>query len=282
MRFIARVRQLRSLPIAAMTILLVLVAGAILADVVAPYDPLTIDLANRLQPPVFQGGSWAHALGTDPTGRDILSRILHGSRVTLYIASTSLLLGAVAGTTLGLVAGYYGGLIDSVLMRAADLTISYPVYMLALVMAVTFGPSQVNIIVAVTIVLWARFARVVRGEALALRTRDYVALARIAGASPWRIVTRHMLPNVLNTVVVLASIQLGGVILIEAALSFLGAGVPPPAPAWGSMIAAGRDYVTTAWWVPTMPGLALMATVLCLNLLGDWLRDRLDPKLRQL
>jgi peptide/nickel transport system permease protein len=243
---------------------------------------MDIDLGRRLEPPIFAGGSWTYVLGTDGTGRDILSRILFGGRVSLYIAAASLAIGALAGTTAGLVAAYSGGKIDAILMRVADLTISFPIFLLALVMAVTWGPRDSNIIAAVAVILWARFARVLRGAGLALRRSDYIAFALVAGASPLRIITRHMLPNVANTLVVLASIQVGNVILTEAALSFLGAGVPPPAPAWGSMIATGLQYATTAWWVPTMPGLALVAAVLSLNLLGDWLRDRLDPRLRPL
>ncbi len=275
-------RRARSLPLLSLLLLVIVLAGAVFADFVAPHDPLKVDIANRLQPPVFQGGTWTHMLGTDGVGRDILSRILFGGRISLAIALTSLAVAAAVGTSAGLVAGYFGGKTDALIMRLADLTISFPMFLVALVMAVTLGPSAFNIVIAVSVVLWARFARVVRGEVLSLRSRGYVALAQISGASALRIIGRHILPNISNTVIVLASISLGGIILTEAALSFLGAGVSPPAPAWGSMIANSRGFVTTAWWVPTMPGLAIVAAVLAVNLGGDWLRDRLDPNLRDL
>ena len=275
-------QRARSLPFVSLLLLVVVVAGALLADFVAPHDPLKVDIANRLQPPVFQGGTWTHMLGTDGVGRDILSRILFGGRISLGIALTSLALGAAVGTSAGLAAGYVRGKTDAFVMRIADLTISFPMFLVALIMAITLGPSAFNIVIAVSVVLWARFARVVRGEVLSLRSRGYVALAQISGASSLRVIARHILPNISNTVIVLGSISLGGIILTEAALSFLGAGVSPPAPAWGSMIASGRGFVTTAWWVPTMPGLAIVAVVLAVNLGGDWLRDRLDPNLREL
>lgn len=273
---------LRDLPLASIAVLSILVGMALLAPVVAPHDPLDTNLPLRLRPPVFQGGSWAFPLGTDDAGRDMLSRVMFGARLSLAVAGASLLLGGVVGTTIGLVSGYAGGRADAVLMRITDLTISYPVILLALLLAAIFGPNVSNLVLAIAFVVWARFARVVRGEVLVLRELPYIALAQLAGAPPHRIVLRHVLPNVANTVMVLTSLQIGQVILVEASLSFLGAGVPPPEPAWGSMIALGRDFLLTAWWVPVMPGIAITATVLTLNLFGDWLRDRLDPRLQQL
>jgi peptide/nickel transport system permease protein len=180
------------------------------------------------------------------------------------------------------VAGYYGGRVDATLMRMTDATLSFPVILLALILAVTVGPSFANVVIAIAVILWARYARVIRGQVLTLMELDFIAQARIAGAGAWRIITRHLLPNTLNTLVVLVTLQIGYVIIVEASLSFLGAGIPPPTPAWGSMIAEGRDFVTSAWWVSCFPGLAILLVVLAFNLLGDWLRDTLDPKLRQL
>jgi peptide/nickel transport system permease protein len=182
----------------------------------------------------------------------------------------------------GLVAGYYGGRVDAVLMRLTDATMSFPVILLALILAVTVGPSFANVVIAIAVILWARYARVIRGQVLTLMELDFIAQARIAGAGAWRVISRHLLPNTLNTLVVLVTLQIGYVIIVEASLSFLGAGIPPPTPAWGSMIAEGREFVTSAWWVSFFPGLAIMLVVLAFNLLGDWLRDTLDPKLRQL
>jgi len=227
-------------------------------------------------------GTWAHPLGTDRLGRDMLARILYGARVSLAVGALAVLLASSVGAAVGLVAGYYGGRVDAALMRITDATLSFPVILLALILAVTVGPSFLNVVIAISVILWARYARVIRGEVLTLMQLDFIAQARIAGAGAWRIITRHLVPNTLNTLVVLITLQVGYVIIVEAALSFLGAGIPPPTPAWGSMIAEGRDFVTSAWWVSFLPGLAIMLVVLAFNLLGDWLRDTLDPKLRQL
>ena len=249
---------------------------------IAPYDASAASLSARLRPPVWvSGGSWAYPLGTDPVGRDILSRLIIGTQITLAVSTAALLVGAVAGTALGLIAGYFGGIADKIIMRLADVAIGFPIILLAVLFAVVAGPRAENIVVSVGLILWSRFARVVRAEVLSLRERDYVALARVSGASSGQIIRWHLLPNVMNTVVVLASLQIGFTILTEASLSFLGAGIPPPAPAWGAMVAEGRNYVVQAWWVPTMPGLAILLAVLAFNLLGDWLRDTFDPKLRQ-
>ena len=227
-------------------------------------------------------GSWAHPLGTDRLGRDMLSRIIWGSRVSLAAGVLTVLLASAVGAAVGLVAGYYGGRVDAGLMRVTDATLSFPVILLALILAVTVGPSFANVVIAIAVILWARYARVIRGQVLTLMELDFIAQARLAGAGGWRIITRHLLPNTLNTLVVLVTLQIGYVIIVEASLSFLGAGIPPPTPAWGSMIAEGREFVTSAWWVSFFPGLAILLVVLAFNLLGDWLRDTLDPKLRQL
>jgi peptide/nickel transport system permease protein len=271
------------LPIVPLGIIGTFVLMALLAPVLSPASPYEQSLRNRLKPPVWEErGSWAHPLGTDRLGRDMLARIVYGSRVSLAAGVLTVLLASAVGAAVGLVAGYYGGRVDAVLMRITDATMSFPVILLALILAVTVGPSFANVVVAIAVILWARYARVIRGEVLTLMELDFIAQARIAGAGAWRIITRHLAPNTLNTLVVLVTLQVGYVIIVEAALSFLGAGIPPPTPAWGSMIAEGRDFVTSAWWVSFLPGLAILLVVLAFNLIGDWLRDTLDPKLRQL
>jgi peptide/nickel transport system permease protein len=276
-------RRGRRAPVIPGAIIVMFVLMALLAGVLSPADPYEQSLRAKLTPPAWEeGGSWAHPLGTDRLGRDLLSRVLHGARVSLAAGALTVVLSGAVGAAVGLVAGYYRGRVDAVLMRATDATLSFPVILLALILAVTVGPSFVNVILAIAVVLWARFSRVIRGEVLSLMERDFIGLARIAGCSAWRIITRHLFPNTLNTLVVLLTLQVGYVIIVEASLSFLGAGIPPPTPAWGSMIAEGRDFITSAWWVSFFPGLAILLVVLAFNLLGDWLRDVLDPKLRQL
>jgi peptide/nickel transport system permease protein len=276
-------RRGRHVPWIPIGIIALFIAAAALAPLVSPGDPYAQALRNRFKPPVWEErGTWAHPLGTDRLGRDMLARILYGARVSLAVGALAVLLASSVGAAVGLVAGYYGGRVDAALMRITDATLSFPVILLALILAVTVGPSFLNVVIAISVILWARYARVIRGEVLTLMQLDFIAQARIAGAGAWRIITRHLAPNTLNTLVVLITLQVGYVIIVEAALSFLGAGIPPPTPAWGSMIAEGRDFVTSAWWVSFLPGLAIMLVVLAFNLLGDWLRDTLDPKLRQL
>jgi len=273
----------RRLPLVPIGIIGVFVLVAFLAPLLSPADPYEQSLRLRFRPPVWEErGSWAHPLGTDRLGRDMLARIMYGSRVSLAVGALAVLLASAIGAAVGLVAGFYGGRVDAVLMRVTDATLSFPTILLALILAVTIGPSFTNVVIAIAVILWARYARVIRGQVLTLMALDFIAQARLAGASAWRIITRHLLPNTLNTLVVLITLQVGYVIIVEASLSFLGAGIPPPTPAWGSMIAEGRDFVTSAWWVSFLPGLAIMLVVLAFNLLGDWLRDTLDPKLRQL
>ncbi|MGH8070127.1 MAG: ABC transporter permease [Candidatus Entotheonellia bacterium] len=266
-----------------LTIITVIVTTAVLAEWLTPYSATEISLANRLRPPFWEkGGSLAHPLGTDPMGRDLLTRMIYGARVSLVVAVLALLVGGGIGAALGLIAGYHGGRLDALVMRVADTTMAFPIILFAILFVVVIGGSLVTTVFAVALVLWARYARVIRGEVLSLRERDFVAQARIAGCSSTRIIFVHLFPNILNTLVVLLSLQAGWVIIVEASLSFLGAGIPPPTPTWGSMIAEGRDYIATAWWVSFFPGLAILATVLSFNLFGDWLRDALDPKLRQM
>ena len=271
------------LPVFALSIIGAFVLAALLANVLSPADPEEQSLRQRFTPPVWdERGTWQHVLGTDRLGRDLLSRIIWGSRVSLTAGVLTVLLASAFGAGVGLVAGYHGGRVDAALMRITDATMSFPVILLALILAVTVGPSFVNVVIAIAVILWARYARVIRGQVLTLMELDFITQARIAGASAARIILRHLFPNTLNTLTVLVTLQVGYVIIVEASLSFLGAGIPPPTPAWGSMIAEGRDFVTSAWWVSFFPGLAILLVVLAFNLLGDWLRDTLDPKLRQL
>ncbi|HEV8439963.1 MAG TPA: ABC transporter permease [Methylomirabilota bacterium] len=284
--FEARPRALsrgRGLPVVPLAIIAVFILVGLMAPLLSPGDPYEQSLRKRFKPPAWeQAGSARHLLGTDRLGRDLLSRMIWGSRVSLAAGVLTVLLASAFGAAVGLVSGYYGGRVDAALMRFTDATMSFPVILLALILAVTVGPSFTNVVVAIAVILWARYARVIRGQVLTLMELDFIAQARIAGAGAWRIITRHLLPNTFNTLVVLVTLQIGYVIIVEASLSFLGAGIPPPTPAWGSMIAEGREFVTSAWWVSLFPGIAILLVVLAFNLLGDWLRDTLDPKLRQL
>lgn len=227
------------------------------------------------------GGSSEFLLGTDKVGRDILSRIIHGSRISIIVALISIGIGGVIGTILGITAGYFGGWVDSLIMRLVDISLSIPIILMALVIVAALGASFKTIVIVVVVFLWAQYARQARGETLSVRVQDYVARAKVSGASNGRIMLRHVFPNVFNSLVVLATLNVGFVIILEATLSFLGAGIPRPQPAWGLMVADGRELIITAWWVALFPGIAIMLTVMSMNLLGDWLRDRLDPKQRQ-
>jgi peptide/nickel transport system permease protein len=254
------------------TLLTIIFGSAIFAAYVAPYDPNAISLGNALKPP--SASNW---FGTDQLGRDVLSRVIWGSQVSLFIALCAVFLAGMFGALVGVAAGYFGGIIDAVVMRCADVQFSLPAVILALVLVGAVGPSMTNLIIVLTLANWARFARVIRSEALSLRARDFVLLAKLGGASPIRIIAHHIVPNVINTFIVLATLDIGLIIILEATLSFLGLGVQPPDPSWGTMIADGRGYLEQAWWISILPGCALMATVLSGNLLGDALRDRLNP-----
>lgn len=261
-----------------------LVTGlGVLGPFLAPIDPFKVSLLESYLPPAFmEGGKATYWLGTDALGRDIFSRILYGARATLEVSASAILLGGAVGTFIGLIAGYAGGATSTVIMRIVDATLAFPVLFIGLLLSITVGASSVTVIVAISLILWARFARVARGEVLTLRQRDFIALARIGGCSWWRIFRRHLLPNIANTLLVVASLQMGLVIITESSLSFLGAGVPPPTPTWGAMVADGRNEITGAWWISFFPGSAILITVLAANLVGDWLRDVWDPKLRQI
>lgn len=269
-------------PMLPILLLASLVLIAIGADLLAPYPPELTMMAHRYQPPFWvQGGSLQHLLGTDHLGRDVLSRLIHGARISLLVGSAAVLFAGVTGTALGIAAGYFGGWFDQLVMRLVDAWLALPSLVFAIFLASIVGPSTSNLVIILGAIYWTRYARVVRSEVLSLRERDYVKLAQVAGASPWRIMSRHLLPNVANTSIVLATLMLGSVVVTEASLSFLGVGVPPPAPAWGLMLSDGRKGLMAGyWWLTVFPGLSIMLLVLAASLIGDWLRDRLDPKLR--
>ena len=275
---------LRRQPVLPIFILvIVLVIPAIFAELIAPNDPLENSLRDRLLPPFWMnGGSTDHVLGTDKTGRDILTRLIYGARVSVVIPGISIMVGGVIGVSLGIISGYFGGWVDSLIMRAVDISLSIPIILLGLVLVAALGPSKSTVILVVVILLWSRYARLARGETLAVRTQDYIARARVAGASHTRIMVQHIFPNIFNSIVVLATLQVGFVIILDATLSFLGAGIPRPNPAWGLMVADGRSLVVAAWWLAFFPGIAIMLVILSMNLLDDWLRDRFDPKQRQI
>jgi peptide/nickel transport system permease protein len=262
--------------------ILVGVAGAaLLAPLVAPHDPLEQNLAWRLRPGAWgDGGTWRNLLGTDQLGRDLLSRVIYGARLSLGVGLAAVALAATAGVGTGLVAGYYRGGLDRLLMRLADIQLGMPFLLLAITIIAVFGPSIRNLIVVLSLGGWVVYARVVRGQVLSLRERGFVEAARALGARDRRILLRHMLPNVLPSVLVLASFALAQNIILESALSFLGLGAGPRTPSWGAMLSDSRAYLATAWWLATVPGLAIMLTALSINTMGDWLRDTLDPQLR--
>ena len=272
----------RELPWFPLIVLGALVLAAAFASVLAPHSPTEGDITTKLIPPVWtERGTWSHPLGTDRFGRDVLSRIIYGSRISLAVSLVAIGVAGTFGTLLGLISGYRGGLTDALLMRLTDIGLSLPTILIAVVLVAVSEPSFRNVILVIALLLWPRFARQMRGETLAIKEQDFVALAVVAGRSSAWIIRRHIFPNVVPTLLVISTLQVGYVVLLEGTLSFLGVGVPPPNPAWGLMIADGRGFLATAWWITLFPGLAMLLTVLAVNLLGDWLRDHLDPRLRQ-
>ena len=260
-------------------ILLVVVGAAITAPWIAPHDPAKQSLIRRFTPPVWaDGGHSSYLLGTDQVGRDILSRIIHGARISLIVGMAAVVVSVLVGVALGLLSGYLGGRVDTVIMTVVDVTLSFPQLLLALAFVAALGPSLVTIIVVLGLTGWERYARVVRAEVLALREKDFIEAARAMGVNAQRILVRHVLPNTFSSIIVLSTLQVAQAILQEAALSFLGVGSGRTYPTWGQMIALGRDFVSVAWWLPTFPGLAILLTVLAINLVGDRLRDALDPR----
>jgi peptide/nickel transport system permease protein len=256
-------------------------AGLLTGSVLPEADQ--IDLRFRYAPPwPLAGSSAAHLLGTDRLGRDLLSRMLVGAQNSLSVSLLAITFAAAVGTFLGLIAGYLGGWVDSLIMRSVDIMMSFPAILVALVFVVTIGASFGMVVAILALLLWAQYARLVRGLVLSVKEREFIALAKVAGCSTRRILAVHILPNICNSVIVLATLQVGWGIVVESALSFLGAGIPPPAPTWGNLVAEGRDVLDQAWWISVCPGLAIMFVVLSFNLFGDWVHDALDPKLRQL
>lgn len=290
-----KLRAARRLPILPSLILMVLlIIPAIFADVLSLYNPTVGKLSDRLQPPAWigpeleegrvieEGGSWTFPLGTDRAGRDMLTRMMHGARVSLTVALLAIAAGGILGSVLGLLAGYKGGWVDHLIMRLVEAFLAFPFILMALVLVTILGSSLGTVVVTISILLWARFARLARGETLSVKNRDFIDRARASGCSNTRIMVRHVFPNIVNPLLVVVTLEVGHVILLESTLSFLGAGLPLPTPAWGLMVSEGRDLIVSNWWVSFFPGLAIMLTVMSMNLLGDWMRDRLDPKLRQI
>ncbi|MCL5959571.1 MAG: ABC transporter permease [Chloroflexi bacterium] len=268
----------------ATVVVLLVILSAILAPWIAPHGYGTIgslDIANRLKPPFFlEGGSLNYALGTDSLGTDILSRLIFAARVSLIVGFAAVALAGTVGVTLGLVAGYVGGWVDDLIMRLADIQLAFPPLLLAIFMMAVLGAGLWNVVIVLALSSWVSYARVVRGQVLALRAKEFVEAARTVGASHTSIMFHHILPNTFAPVIVIASFSVANAIMTEAALSFLGLGVEPSTPTWGSMLADGRDYLADAWWLAAFPGVAIVLTVLGINLLGDWLRDYLDPRLQ--
>ena len=274
-----RWRRWLGLSLPASIALVFLLAGA-LADVLAPHDPTFLDLPARLVPPVFAGGTWDHPLGTDDLGRDILSGLLHGARISLIVVAIVVPGAAAIGTLVGMLSGWMGGVTGQILMRITDIQLALPSILFAVLLGSIFGPSLRNVIIILLIWSWSAYARLVRAEVLSLRERDFVTASRAAGAGTWWFMRKHLFPNVVNTIVVIMTMEVAVVILAEAALSFLGVGVPPGTASWGRMITEGRQVMNVAWWPIWLPGLALLTISLTGNMMGDWLRDLLDPRLR--
>jgi peptide/nickel transport system permease protein len=261
----------------------IVVVVATLAPLLAPHDPNSVQLRNRLVPPVWHtDGNAEYLLGTDQLGRDLLSRIIFGSRVSLFIGLFSVLSAGALGTLLGLVAGYYGRWLDSIIMRVTDVLMAMPFIVIVLIVVALMGPSLFNVVIVFTLTSWYVYTRIARASTLSLRESQYVDAARAVGANDLRILWRHILPNLFSPLLVMASFEMARIITAEAALGFWGLGVPPPDPSWGNMLSDGREYIQDAWWISTFPGLALMITVLGMNVLGDSLRDFLDPRLRKM
>ena len=270
-------------PIFAVGVLILVASAALLGPLITPHDPGKINLPEVLNPPVWmEGGTTKYLLGTDNLGRDILSRIIDGARVSVMVAFYAIVLSGLIGTLAGMTAGFFGGWVDSVISRLIDVQMSVPSLALAMLLASVLGPSEGIVVLIIVLTYWTWYARIVRGEVLSLRERDYISLAKIANVRTPIIFVRHLIPNLLNTLLVLATLQFGSVIVFEAGLSFLGLGIQPPSVSWGGMLADGRNYIEVAWWLITIPGIAIMLACLASNILGDWLRDTFDPQRRQL
>lgn len=276
------VRALFDYPVIPILLLLPMVVCGLFGPWIWPHDPTAINFVAKQTPPAWlEGGDWQYLLGTDQFGRDLLSRLIEGARIALIVSTVSVTVAAVVGTVVGMLAGYYGGLVDMILMRIVDVKMSIPPVLLTILIGAALGGGLATILISIILVFWADYARVIRGETLALKSRGYVQLAKVANASDLRIFTRHLLPNLIPTCIVLITLQFGAALVIEAAITFIGLGIQPPASAWGLLVSDGRAYLSTAWWIPTFAGLAIALTALGANLLGDWLRDYFDPKLKK-
>lgn len=259
------------------------IISAIFAPLLSPHDPIFQDVEKRLLPPLGQTGADPnYLLGTDHLGRDIVSRLIYGARISIVISVSAVAFSAVLGTIIGLFSGFYGGKVDHIFMRIADVQLAFPFILLAIAIIAVLGPNLQNIILVMGITGWVIYARVVRGEVLSLREKEYILAVRALGGSNARIIFKHLLPNVAPPIIVIITLEMARMIIMEAALSFLGLGIQPPTPTWGGMLADGRVYLVTSWWLATFPGLVIMLVVLGINLLGNWLRDILDPRLTQL
>ena len=272
-----RSRSLR-LPWLSLSIIAILLTCAAFAPLLAPHEP---DYIRVLDAKLAPGEDWSYPLGTDVLGRDMLSRLIYGARTALLISLVALGSGAVLGTVLGLISGYRGGWVDALIMRAVHAAMGFPTILVTLIIVVILGPGVENIVVAVVVTVWKGYARMIWGEVLSIKEMEFVTMAKVAGVTTPVIIWRHVFPNTINTVAVLTSLEVPGVILLEASLSFLGLGVPQGSPAWGIMVAEGRTVILDVWWLPLFPGLAITAVVLAFNFFGDWLRDYMDPKLRR-
>lgn len=283
-KFILEFKRIPKIPVLILIIFVIFGAfGGWINGNILHQDPLKTSFAEALTPPFFiEGGSAKHLLGTDQLGRDILSRIIAGASISLQVGISVVIVAGIIGSLVAMLAGYTGGLMDLLLMRLVDFVMSLPFLIVAVTLAAILGASKFNIIIIICAVAWAWYARVLRADVLRIKESDFIKLAIVAGCSRMRIMIRHIFPNIVNSLVVLATLNLGVVIIAEASLSFLGLGVPPPDPTWGSMVAEGRDYIGLAWWMCFWPGIAILFVVLSFNLLGDWLRVRLDPKFRQI
>lgn len=278
MTSLARVDPLVALSIA---VLMAVIVCGVAAPLIAPFDPLAQSFSDILKPPGTAGAEGTYWLGTDALGRDLLSRIIFGSRISLLVGVLTVVVRGTLGVLIGLVGGYYGGRIDDVLMRIADIQLTLPFLIVAIAVLVVLGPGLRNVIIVLGLTGWVYFGRVVRSEVLAIREREFVEAARTLGASNLYILRRHVLPNTASVILVISTLQVASVIISEASLSFLGLGVGALTPTWGKEIAEGRNYAAVAWWLPVFPGIAIFATVLAINILGDWLRDQWDPRLRR-
>lgn len=279
--FVKRLGDIGPLVLLSVAVLIVVVICGVAAPLIAPYDPLEQNLSYVLQPPghsVADGTFW---LGTDALGRDLLSKIIYGARISLLIGVLTVVIRGSLGMLIGLTAGYYGGKIDDLMMRIADIQLTMPFLIIAIAVLVVLGPGLINVIIVLGLTGWVYIGRVVRSEALSIRQRDFITAARASGASNFDIIRRHVLPNTTSAVLVIGTLEVASVIVSEASLSFLGLGVGALTPSWGKEIAEGRNYAAVAWWLSVFPGLAIFLTVLAINILGDWLRDRWDPRLRR-